>query len=155
MDIFANFLGLPEWNDQEIKKTLEYIASIEPDHSIPGAFSGWKIGEHTEEHRKNMSIAASKRIRTKEHIEKLHNGRRNSKNSEKHKAALIASRLGSKHTKESKEKMSISKKANPKNKEIASAGGKASAAARPSNYKEIQSARIKLWWAERKKKIGG
>ena len=72
-------------------------------------FDGWKKGEHTEQHRKNMSIAASKRIRTKEHIEKLQAGRRGSKNTTEHTAALVNSRLGSKHSEETKKKMSESK----------------------------------------------
>jgi len=73
----------------------------------------------------------------------------------KTKDALIASRIGSKHTDETKKKMSKAKKNNSNTKNIASLAGKASAAARPENYKEIQSARMKIWWAERKKKIGG
>lgn len=154
MDIFAITLGLPEWSEEEIKKSHEYVMSL-TSSPIPGAFPGWQIGEHTEEHRKNMSIAASKRIRTKEHIEKLHNGRRNSKNSEEHKTAILESRLGSKHSEQSKKKMSETRKKIPKVKELSSLAGKASVAARPKNYKEIQSARMKLWWAERKKKIGG
>jgi hypothetical protein len=56
---------------------------------------------------------------------------------------------------ESKKKMSESRKKNKNIKELASNAGKASVNARPENYKELQSARIKLWWAERKKKIGG
>jgi hypothetical protein len=51
--------------------------------------------------------------------------------------------------------MSEAKKRNPNTTEVAKLGGKASAAARPENYKQIQSERMKLWWAERKKKIGG
>ena len=51
--------------------------------------------------------------------------------------------------------MSESRKNNPDVKRLASEAGKASFAARPSNYKEIHSARMKLWWAERKNKIGG
>jgi hypothetical protein len=123
--------------------------------SVPGAFPGWKSEEFSEEHRKNMSIAASKRVRTKEHIQKLHEGRRNSKNSKEHKAVLVASRVGSKHSEKTKKKMSEAKKNSPSTKRVAIMGGKASAAARPENYKEIQSERMKLWWAERKKKIGG
>jgi hypothetical protein len=51
-------------------------------------FGGWKHGTHTEEHKKNMSIAASKRKRTKEHLEALWEGRRKSKNSKEHILAL-------------------------------------------------------------------
>lgn len=155
MDIFALSLGIQEWSEEKIKKSHEEMLSLRGFQNIPGPFPGWKTGEFTEEHRKNMSISASKRIRTKDHIDKLHNGRRNSKNSEEHKMILLQSRLGSKHSEESKKKMSHSRKKNPKRKELSSAAGKASVAARPDNYKEIQSARMKLWWAERKKKIGG
>jgi hypothetical protein len=56
-------------------------------------FNGWKQGEFSEEHRKNMSISASKRKRTLEHIHKLHEGRKNSKNSVEHVAALKTARL--------------------------------------------------------------
>ena len=51
--------------------------------------------------------------------------------------------------------MSEAKHKNPNTKRNASNAGKNSVAKRPENYKELQSARIKLWWAERKKKIGG
>ena len=121
-------------------------------------FEGWKSENITEEHRKNMSIAAKKRLVngiTKEHAEKLHAGRRASKNSPEHAAAVIASRVGSKHSEEAKKKISEKKIANPNTKKIASNAGKKSAEKRPDNYKEIQSSRMKLWWAERKKKIGG
>lgn len=155
MDTFAIALGIPEWSKEEIEESRQYIMSLVGDQKIPPSFPGWQSGEMTEEHRKNMSLSASKRPRTKEHIQKLHEGRRNSKNSPEHKKALVESRLGSKHTKEAKDKMSEARKNNPRKKELASAGGIASAAARPSNYKEIQSERMKLWWAERKKKIGG
>ncbi len=42
----------------------------------------------SEEHRKNLSIAASKRKRSVEHICKLNEGRKQSKNSESHRAAI-------------------------------------------------------------------
>jgi len=51
-------------------------------------FEGWKKGQHSDEHRKNMSIAASKRKRTPEHLAALHEGRRKSKNSPEHIAAI-------------------------------------------------------------------
>ena len=56
-------------------------------------FEGWKKGEFSEEHKKQMSISASKRTRTEEHLLKLQEGRRKSKNSEGHVAALKAARL--------------------------------------------------------------
>jgi len=73
-------------------------------------FSGWKAENITESHRKNMSIAASKRIRTKDHIEKLHNGRKNSKNSPEHNAAILKYNTGRKMSDEAKQKMSLAKK---------------------------------------------
>jgi len=68
-------------------------------------FEGWKKGQLSEEHRKNMSIAAAKRKRSPEHIAALHSGRKASKNSIEHAAAVIASRKGSKHSEETKQKM--------------------------------------------------
>lgn len=53
-------------------------------------FDGWKKGQFTEEHRKNMSIAASKRKRSPEHLAALHKGRRRSKNSAEHNAIIKA-----------------------------------------------------------------
>jgi len=118
-------------------------------------FDGWKKGEMTEEHRKKLSAAKMGKKITKEHSDKLKAGRKNKKNTKEHNAILLESRLGSKHKEESKKKMSESRKKNKNIKELASNAGKASVNARPENYKELQSARIKLWWAERKKKIGG
>ena len=118
-------------------------------------FEGWKKGEMSEEHKKKMSEAKKGKKISKEHHSKLVANRKGSKNSPEHKAALIASRIGSKHSDETKQKMSKKKLENPNTKKNASDAGKKSAASRPENYKELQSARIKLWWAERKKKIGG
>lgn len=118
-------------------------------------FDVWKKGEMTEEHRKKLSAAKMGKKITKEHSDKLKAGRKNKKNTKEHNAILLESRLGSKHKEESKKKMSESRKKNKNIKELASNAGKASVNARPENYKELQSARIKLWWAERKKKIGG
>lgn len=118
-------------------------------------FGGWKKGEMSEEHRAKLSAAKKGRKISKEHHNKMLAGRKTRKNSPEHKAALIASRIGTTHSETAKQKMSEAKKKNPNTKKIAADAGKASAAARPSNYKEIQSARMKLWWAERKKKIGG
>lgn len=121
--------------------------------SVPvNLFPGWKSEDFTNEHRKNMSIAASKRTRTKEHIEKLHEGRRNSKNSPEHAAAVIASRVGSKHTDEAKQKMSEKRKLNSNKYLISSKAGKASAEKRSldPNYKKQQSEKMKAIWAKRK-----
>lgn len=72
-------------------------------------FSGWTTETITDAHRKNMSIAASKRVRTPEHIEKLHNGRRNSKNSPEHNAAIVSHHTGKKISDETRQKMSLAK----------------------------------------------
>lgn len=53
-------------------------------------FEGWQKGQFSEEHRRNMSIAASKRKRSPEHLAALHAGRRNSKNSPEHNAIIKA-----------------------------------------------------------------
>ena len=153
-DTIAAALGVTQ---SDIFNSLTEDLKLYPKHIgvVPGCFEGWKSEQITAEHRKNMSLAASKRIRTKDHIDKLHDGRRNSKNSPEHKAAILASRVGSKHSEESKKKMGNTRKNNSKVKELASEAGKASVNKRPPDYKEIQSLRMKLWWAERKKKTGG
>ena len=112
----------------------------------------------TEEHRRKISEANKLRLKngiTSEHARKLHEGRRRSKNSPEHTAAIVASRLGSKHTEDTKKKMSEAKKNDPNCRINASLAGKISASKRPENYSQIQSERIKLWWVERKKKLGG
>lgn len=84
-------------------------------------FEGWQKGKFSEEHRKNMSIAASKRKRSPEHISALHEGRRRSKNSAEHNAIIKAKaksfkkgnvpwNTGISHTEETKRKISESKK---------------------------------------------
>ena len=115
-------------------------------------FEGWKRGEFSDEHRKNMSIAASKRKRTPEHLAALHEGRRKSKNSIEHKNALIISRIGKHHTDESKRKMSEKKLSNPDRINIAKLAGKISAEKRKNDptYKLLQSERAKAAWKKRK-----
>ena len=118
-------------------------------------FEGWKSENITEEHRKNMSIAASKRKRTPEHIAALHAGRRASKNSPEHAAAVIASRVGSKHSEEAKKKMSEKKIANPNTKKIASNAGSTSAKKRKeSGYyqSEEYKKKMKAGWEKRRAK---
>lgn len=117
-------------------------------------FDGWAVGQMSIEHRQKLSAAKKGKPISKAHKEKLHTGRRNSKNSESHKKALIESRLGSTHTEEAKKKMSVKKLLNPRTSEIAKNAGTKSAASRPANYSEVQSQRMKLWWAERKKLKG-
>ena len=103
-DIISKSLGIMSLSKESLILIQETINDYEHLKGVP-CFEGWKIGEFTKEHRKNMSIAASKRIRTKEHLEKLHAGRKASKNSLEHAAAIIASRVGSKHSEETKKKM--------------------------------------------------
>lgn len=115
-------------------------------------FDGWRKGQFSEEHRRNMSIAASKRKRSPEHLAALHNGRRNSKNSKEHSAAIVASRIGSSHSTETKKKMSEKKISDPRTKEIAKLAGRISAEKRKNDpdYKLLQSQRAKAAWAKRK-----
>ena len=117
-------------------------------------FDGWKKGQFTEQHRKNMSVAASKRKRTQEHIKKLHEGRKGKKNSLEHTEAIKRARKGVPMSKEAIEKGKISRSKNNDTKLLASHAGKISA----EKYKnDIQrqinhSNRMKLWWEERKLK---
>jgi len=140
--------------DLDPLETFEFVFEYDKEAwaKIPGAFPGWKSEEFTLEHRQNMSIAASKRIRTEEHLAKLHAGRRNSKNSKEHATAVIASRIGSSHSDEAKKKMSEKKLSNTRTKENAKLAGKISAEKRKNdpNYKLLQSQRAKAAWAKRK-----
>ena len=148
-DIISESLGITSLSPEKLFALEEMVKNYQHTNNV-FCFEGWKEGEFTEEHRKNLSIAASKRIRTKEHIENLHAGRRNSINSPEHAAIIIASRIGSKHNDETKKKMSEKKKANPATKTNASNAGKISASKRPANYSELQSMRAKAAWAKRK-----
>jgi hypothetical protein len=140
---------------EDLKYFVEDKNADDHEHlaNIGLAFKGWQKNEMTEEHRKNLSLSASKRIRTKEHIEKLHNGRRNSTNTPEHTAAILASRIGSIHSNETKVKMSQRKLDNPLTKLNASNAGKKSAMKRPPNYSELQSLRAKAAWKKRKEGI--
>jgi hypothetical protein len=89
-------------------------------------FDGWKEGEFSEEHRKNMSISASKRQRTSDHLMKLQEGRRNSKNSEEHNRKISEKNTGRKSSKETIEKAKITRRQNNDNSKLASNAGKAS-----------------------------
>jgi len=84
-------------------------------------FEGWKKGQFSEEHRRNMSIAASKRKRSPEHIAALHEGRRRSKNTEEHNAIIRAKaksfqkgnipwNTGKQHSEETRRKISETKR---------------------------------------------
>jgi|LakMenE01Jun11ns_1017448.scaffolds.fasta_scaffold9636150_2 hypothetical protein len=118
-------------------------------------FDGWKKGEMSLEHRQKMSEAKKGKKLSESHRKNILNNRVGKKNSAEHTAALVASRIGSNHSEESKRKMSEKRKNISNLKELASNAGKKSVQARPDNYKQIQSERMKLWWAERKKKAGG
>jgi hypothetical protein len=129
------------------------FSNVDFEHtdSVP-CFPGWQKGEMSEEHRKNLSIAASKRIRTEDHIQKLHEGRRNSKNSTEHTAKLIASRLGTNHSQETKEKMSAAKLKDENRFSNARKAARISADKRKDdpNYKLLQSQRTKEIWEKRR-----
>lgn len=84
-------------------------------------FEGWKKGQFSEEHRRNMSIAASKRKRSPEHLAALHEGRRKSKNSAEHNAIIKAKskpfqkgnvpwNVGKQHSEETRRKISETKR---------------------------------------------
>lgn len=117
-------------------------------------FDGWKKGEMSSEHRSKLSLAKKGKKLSESHKKTIadNNGRLGKTNSEDHKKALIESRIGSKHTENSKRKMSESRKKNPRCKEMASEAGKASAD-KYKNSPERQKAhseRMKKWWADRK-----
>lgn len=148
------------WEHRVIKR----INAVKSSHWLNMSDNGnvfyreGKRAPFTEEHRRKISAANKLRFKdglTLEHVRKLHEGRRRSKNSPEHTASIIASRQGSKHSIESKKKMREAKLNNPNSKRNASLAGKISALNRPDNYKQIQSERMQAWWVERKKKLGG
>jgi hypothetical protein len=158
MDTISSFFGLDPLLKEEIDNINYIVSTYKHSNSVPGAFPGWKSEDFTDEHKNNMSIAASKRIRTPEHLAALHQGRRNSKNSDEHNAAV--SRIGSKHTAEAKDKMSIAKVKLGKeyNIKIASNAGKISAQKRKeSGYYQTNEAKLryaKMWETRRSRKEG-
>lgn len=113
-------------------------------------------GQFSEDHIEKLSNAKKGKSISKEHANKLHEGRRKSKNSPEHIEACRKSRLGKKMSPESKEKMRNAKLKDAGLKERSSRAGKISAEKRRNDpeYKRKQSERMKLWWAERKKKEG-
>jgi hypothetical protein len=121
-------------------------------------FGGWRKGEFSEEHRKNMSLSASKRKRTREHIEKLHAGRRNSKNSNDHNEAIGRSKTGINKSKETIDKTRKTRKMNNDTSMLASIAGKASQKKRKeSGYYQSQEYKLicaKAWQTRRNKKEG-
>lgn len=120
-------------------------------------FEGWKKGQFSEEHRRNMSIAAKKRTKrylNPEHLKKLQDGRRKSKNSPEHMEAIRKARLGVPMSEEAKDRSRKTRLANNDTKKIALHAGKISAQ-KYKNDPERQkqhSERMKIWWAERKAK---
>lgn len=121
-------------------------------------FDGWGKGQHTEEHKKNMSIAASKRIRTTDHIEKLHEGRKKSKNSIRHNEAIRQYQTGRKLSLDTIDKIIKTKKLNNDTKKLASDAGQASYKKRKETgyyqSKEYKLVCAKGWETRRKKKEG-
>lgn len=120
-------------------------------------FEGWKKGQFSEEHRRNMSIAASKRVKRgidPIHLQNLNEGRRKSKNSPKHLEAIRKARKGVPMSKEAIEKARISRLENNDTKKLASHAGKISMKKYKNDPDRQQkhSERMKLWWAERKAK---
>lgn len=152
MDNISKSLGLPPLDYISLQE-IELLLNNKEHSVVAGCFPGWRAGEMSDTHRANLSKAASARVRTTDHIQKLHEGRRNSKNSAEHKAAVVSSRIGTNHTEDSKLAISKSRSSHPDRFEIARAAGKASAEKRKNNpeYKKEQSEKMKLIWANRKK----
>ena len=115
-------------------------------------FDGWKKGEFSDEHRKNMSVSASKRKKTTDHLMKLHEGRKNSKNSEEHNRKISEKNTGKKHTQETLDKLSKKLKGRISPNKGVKLG------AQSDEQRKNTSIAIKKWWAERKAsqhEIGG
>ena len=75
-----------EWETKVIKR-LNIVESdnwLNKTDNTNKFFHEGTRGDFSEEHRKNMSISASKRKRSEDHLLKLHEGRRKSKNSIEH-----------------------------------------------------------------------
>ena len=118
-------------------------------------FDGWKKGQFSDEHRKNMSISASKRKRSPEHLAALHEGRRRSKNSPEHIEAVRKSRKGVPMSAEAIEKAKQSRLLNNDTTALASIAGKKSQMKRKESgyYQSVEWKQIcKKSWEKRKKK---
>ena len=115
-------------------------------------FDGWKKGQFSDQHRKNMSNSASKRKRTDDHIKKLQEGRRNSKNSEEHILAIKKHNTGKKLDEVTKEKIKKSRIENNDTKLLASHAGKISSEKYKNDLERQKnhSERMKQWWQKRK-----
>lgn len=137
-----------------ITKIIEECRDYKHTNSVP-CFEGWKSGQHTESHLKNMSIAAAKRKRTPEHIAALHAGRKKSKNSIEHQQKLIEARTGAKHSNETRMVMSMIKKEAHANGTLWPEAKRnklkiARALRNTPEYKKQQSEKMKEIWAKRR-----
>lgn len=135
-------------------KIMEECKNYKHTESVP-CFEGWKSGQHTMSHLRNMSIAATKRKRTPEHIAALHAGRRKSKNSIEHQQKIIKARTGAKHNDETKKVMSAIKKQAHTDGTLWTEAKRnklkiARALRNTPEYKKQQSEKMKEIWAKRR-----
>lgn len=165
-DFTRQIIASGEWRDMLVfeGKILKFVGakldeSFYNKHENDGLFfEGWTAGTMTKEHRHNMSKAASKRKLSPEHKRKLNEGRRNSKNSQKHNEAIRQYNLGKNLSEETKQKISVKRKNNPKGSEISAKGGKSSQEKRKqSGYYKSQEWKdaCKKGWETRRKIKGG
>lgn len=124
-------------------------------------FKGWFSGEMSAAHRQKIAEANRKRAAkgiTAEHARKLHEGRRKSKNSPEHIAAVANARRGTKHSEKTKQKMSEVRRLNPHVSKLSEAAGLASAQKRKeSGYYQSEQWKLvhKKAWETRRKNRGG
>ena len=91
MNMVESNIWLNKWDNQN--GTFYNKGPMSEDHKIAISKSN-KNRIFTDEHRKKMSLAASKRKRSEDHIQKLHEGRRRSTNSPEHIAAIKLNNSG-------------------------------------------------------------
>jgi hypothetical protein len=116
---------------------------------------GSKGRKFSDEHRAKLRAAKLGRKISADHAKALHDGRRGQTNTAEHNDAIRKSNRDRIVSDESKVKMkeSRAKISSDKLKEICSKGGLTASKLRPSNYSEIQSERMKLWWSKRKENL--
>ena len=140
------------WQDNVAWKALSgHIGKEEIIHEIHKNMNKGRVPSI--ETREKMAAAKRGKKLTPEHSKALHEGRKKSKNSDEHKAAVSLVLKGKKLSKEHIEKSKTTRALNNNNSEIARKAGIISM----QKYKndperqKLHSERMQIWWNERRK----